>query len=115
NAILNTIAFKKRKVLLNEVYIPLTLCCEDSSEKIIVDGYNVDIFKNSSKILITDTAGMGKSTLSRKILLSIIEKNVGIPILIELRRLTKDKDVVDEIIEQLKPINEELDKNFILD
>lgn len=115
NAILNTIAFKKRKVLLNEVYIPLTLYCEDSSEKIIVDGYNIDIFKNSNKILITDTAGMGKSTLSRKILLSIIEKNVGIPILIELRRLTKDKDVVDEIIEQLKPINEELDKNFILD
>lgn len=115
NAILNTIAFKKRKVLLNDVYIPLTLHCEDSSEKIIVDGFNIDIFKNSNKILITDTAGMGKSTLSRKILLSIIEKNVGIPILIELRRLTKNKDIVDEIIEQLKPINEELDKIFILD
>jgi predicted NACHT family NTPase len=115
NAILNTIAFKKRKVLLNEVYIPLTLHCEDSIDRIIVEGYNEEIFKNSNKILITDTAGMGKSTLSRKILLSIIEKNVGIPILVELRRLTKHKDIVDEIIEKLNPINEELDKNFILD
>lgn len=115
NAVLNTIAFKKRKVFLNDVYIPLTIYCEDSSKKILIKGYNIDIFKKSNKILITDTAGMGKSTLSRKILISIIEKNVGIPILIELRRLTKDKDIVDEIIEQLKPINEELDKNFILD
>lgn len=29
NGVLNTIAFKKKKVLLNDVYIPLTLICEE--------------------------------------------------------------------------------------
>ena len=58
---------------------------------------------------------MGKSTISKKLLLSIIENNYGIPILIELRRLHKNKDIVQEIIEQLKPINEEVDKQLVLD
>ncbi len=121
NGVLNTIAFKKKKVLLNDVYIPLTLICEERQEntikreeKIIVD-FDESLFSISNKILITDTAGMGKSTLSKKMLISAIEKNKGVPILIELRRLSKEKDIVDEILEQLNPINEKVNRQFILD
>jgi lipopolysaccharide export LptBFGC system permease protein LptF len=81
NGVLNTIAFKKKKVLLNDVYIPLTLICEERQEntikreeKRIVD-FDESLFSISNKILITDTAGMGKSTLSKKMLISAIEKN----------------------------------------
>ena len=35
NGTLNTIAFKKRKVLLNDVYIPLTLRCEERQDNSI--------------------------------------------------------------------------------
>lgn len=121
NGVLNTIAFKKKKVLLNDVYIPLTLICEERQdnnfkreEKKIVD-FDESLFSKCNKILITDTAGMGKSTLSKKMLISAIEKNKGVPVLIELRRLSKEKDIVDEIIEQLNPINEKVNRQFILD
>ena len=118
NAVLNTVAFKKRKILLNEVYVPLTLQCrneENTKENLLITSFNKELFKNSNKILITDTAGMGKSTLSKKMLLSCIDNNQGVPILIELRRLSKNKDIVQEILEQLNPINETIDKQFILD
>ena len=48
-------------------------------------------------------------------MISCIEQNIGIPILIELRRLSKTKTIVDEIIEQLNSIDENIDKQFILD
>lgn len=118
NAVLNTVAFKKRKILLNEVYVPLTLQCQNQQNKkenLVITTFNNELFKNSNKILITDTAGMGKSTLSKKMLLSCIETNQGVPILIELRRLSKNKDIIQEILEQLNPINETIDKQFILD
>lgn len=118
NAILNTVAFKKRKILLEDVYIPLTIQYRDENENIKnlrVEEYGDYIFHESNKVLITDTAGMGKSTISKKLLLSCIEKNHGVPVLIELRRLSKSKDIIQEIIDQLNPINEQISKQFILD
>jgi len=118
NAVLNTVAFKKRKILLNEVYVPLTLQCQNQQNKkesLVITEFNNELFNNSNKILITDTAGMGKSTLSKRMLISCIETNQGVPILIELRRLSKNKDIVQEILEQLNPINDTIDKQFILD
>ncbi|WP_060874953.1 NACHT domain-containing protein [Myroides odoratus] len=111
---LNTVAFKRNKILLKNVYIPLTIKSYDNSKRFRLDEITDEIFI-SNKILITDSAGMGKSTISKKLVLSIIENNYGIPILIELRRLNKNKDIVQEIIEQLAPINEEVDKQLVLD
>jgi hypothetical protein len=118
NAVLNTVAFKKRKILLSDVYVPLTIQYENkqrTQKSLVIDEFNENLFEKSNKILITDTAGMGKSTLSKKLLLSCIEKNKGVPILIELRRLSKSKDIIQEILEQLNPINEKINKQFILD
>jgi predicted NACHT family NTPase len=121
NGVLNTIAFKKKKVLLNDVYIPLTIQCEERHElprkrkSLTLTEFDDELFAESNKILITDTAGMGKSTLSKKLLISAIEKNKGVPVLIELRRLSKEKDIIDEILEQLNPINEKVNRQFILD
>lgn len=115
NAVLNTVAFKRNKVLLNNVYVPLSLFSKGGQEVMRVDEYNEKLFKHNNKILIVDTAGMGKSTISKKLLISCIEKNKGIPILIELRRLSKIKGIIDEILEQLNPINESFNKQFILD
>lgn len=115
NAVLNTIAYKKKKVLLNDVYVPLNLVCEQSREEIKIENFDYKLFEETNKILITDTAGMGKSTLAKKMLISCIELNQGVPLLIELRRLSKGKGIIDEIIEQLNPINEKIDKQFILD
>lgn len=118
NAVLNTVAFKKRKILLSDVYVPLTIQYKDEKNikrSILIEEFSNQIFDKSNKVLITDTAGMGKSTMSKKLLLSCIENNQGVPVLIELRRLSRNKDIIQEILEQLNPINEEIDKQFILD
>lgn len=85
---INTIAFPNTPKKLDELYIPLTLKDENKNELIIND--DVDIFRENNKILINDTAGMGKSTISKKILNNIIDKKELIPIFIELRHLTKE-------------------------
>jgi len=115
NAVLNTLAFKRQQVLLNEVYIPLSLHCEDDNETTVIDVFNENLFQDCEKLLITDTAGMGKSTISKKLFISCVEQNKGIPILIELRRLSGSKDIVAEILEQLNPINDQINKQLILD
>ncbi|ABG58460.1 NACHT domain-containing protein [Cytophaga hutchinsonii] len=112
-SIINTIVFHNQQKLLKELYIPLTVVNSDK-QSFVIDNYNEKLLSNFQRVLITDTAGMGKSTIMKRIFLSIIDENKGIPILIELRRLSKSKDIIDEIIEQLSTINEVVDKSFVL-
>jgi hypothetical protein len=95
------LAFGGASVRLESIYIPLTLTPlnHDSKPFPIIDNYN--IFSSSRHILIEDRAGMGKSTVCRKIYLNILRKTDEIPLFIELRRIGKDpllkyiKDLVD--------------------
>lgn len=85
---INTIAFPNTPKKLEELYIPLTI--KDDKDKKIEINKETDIFKNNNKVLVNDTAGMGKSTLSKRVYLNIIDKKDAIPVFIELRQLTKD-------------------------
>lgn len=58
---------------------------------------------------------MGKSTIMKKLFISCIEKNEGIPIFIELRKLQEETDIVDLIITQLNSIHKEHDKQLVLE
>lgn len=115
NLYVSNLALRRGRVSLDDVYVPLTICYQDDSTKILIDDYKDEIFKDSNKIIITDKAGMGKSTLMRKLYISIIKANIGVPILIELRRLNSQIDIVSHIIDQLTPINETIERSFILD
>lgn len=106
---INTIAFPNTPKKLDELYIPLTLKDENKNELIIND--QVNIFSENNKILINDTAGMGKSTISKKILNNIINKNELIPIFIELRHLTEDP--IAKQITKLFGVNTELPENIL--
>ena len=68
-----------------------------------------------SSILITDTAGMGKSTLTKRAFLDVIENGYGIPIYIELRRLSKGKTVLMEIQEQVNSLTKEFNPQLLLE
>ena len=119
-SILNVLAFRNQRRLLIDLYQPLTiettlLKKNASSKKYTIENYNDDLLPHYKKILITDTAGMGKSTLSKKLFLSVIDNAKGIPVFIELRRLNENRQIEDEIFDELKLINEEIDKGFILD
>ncbi|WP_288423560.1 NACHT domain-containing protein [uncultured Spirosoma sp.] len=114
-SIINTIAFNNQRRRLKDLYIPLTIVREFNavSQLYEVTSYSDNLFPAVKKLLITDTAGMGKSTLTKLLFLSVIDQNKGIPVLIELRRLNKNKKVIDEIIDQLGTLEKVADKEFV--
>ncbi|HTN21283.1 MAG TPA: hypothetical protein VL125_12450 [Pelobium sp.] len=117
-SIINILAFRNQQRLLKDIYLPLTLCIDSSTKKgteFVVTNYDKDFILNFQKILIIDTAGMGKSTISKKLFLSSIEQNAGIPVLIELRRLSNKKSIINEIFEELKLLNQEIKIEFVLE
>lgn len=118
-SILNTLVFSNTEKLLKDIYIPLTIVeilkNEKKPSKSSINGFPYALGKKYKKILITDTAGMGKSTLVKRIFLDVIDKNVGIPIVVELRRLNKEKTILNEINEQLSAINKVFSEPLLLD
>lgn len=78
-----------------------------NSTSTVIDGVPKKLIKKYKKILITDTAGMGKSTVLKRIFIAMIdnvEENIGIPVYIELNRLHKGHLIVDEIKKELKAL-----------
>lgn len=114
--VVNTLVFNNSQRFLPDIFIPLTLTATNNEKfKIKVDGYPETLSDEFGNILITDTAGMGKSTLMKTIFIDLINKNLGIPIFIELRRLNKNKSIIDEIKEQLNSINKPFNSNSFFD
>lgn len=116
-SIINTLVFKNEQRLLKDLYIPLTIYKETlnnkNEEKTKISGYPNELLKKYNRILITDTAGMGKSTLAKRIYLDIIEKGYGIPIYIEMRRLNELHSILNEIKEQIDSFNKEFDLKLL--
>ena len=117
-SIINTLVFKNERRLLRDLYIPLTLrkdTCQNHHEtQIRIEGYPKELIDEYNKILITDTAGMGKSTLMKLLFLCVIENGCGIPIYIEMRRLRKDRTILHEIQEQVNSLSKEFDSKLLL-
>lgn len=118
-SIINTLVFKNERRLLKDLYIPLTLKKserqKDNGTQILIDKYPKELIKECDKILITDTAGMGKSTLTKLLFLDVIENGHGIPIYIEMRRLTKDRTILHEIQEQINSLSKEFKPKLLLE
>jgi len=112
---LTTLVFPNNRTKLSDLYVPVTLMPEmiDGEEYYKMNSFDVDIFKKYPKIIISDLAGMGKSTLLKKITQSLIETSDSIPILIELRKINIGNSIVTEIFNQINFLNKEQDKNSI--
>ncbi|QUW39303.1 NACHT domain-containing protein [Bacillus cereus] len=115
NKFVNIIALGNNQVDIDKIYYPLTISDENSAESYCVTDYNSILFNKYKKVIIEDSAGMGKSTIMKKLFISCIEKNEGIPIFIELRKLQEDTEIVDLVLEQLNSIHLEHDKQLILE
>lgn len=124
NRTYNDIYHTKPRILSNcekclkDIYVPLTITADSLFDK--PEEHKIEIFPaklmDYKKILIEDDAGMGKSTLSKKLFLDVVENgNWGIPIFIELRRLKNDHPLLSEILEQLQALDKEINKELVLD
>lgn len=113
---INILIFQNQQIKLKDIYYPLTIESHDSKKpiKYHLDDFKLEYINPYKRILISDTAGMGKSTISKFITLKTIENNLAIPILIELRNLKEDHTVLDEILFQFNPIDNDFDQDLIL-
>lgn len=111
----------KVKKKLKEIYYPLSLEPIDlkskKNKKLKIQKLEMEkMFSESSKVLIEDTAGMGKSTLMKILFLSFVEaifegknSNEYIPIFIELRKYKAKESFENFIIRNFLSISD-LDK-----
>src|SRR5690606_36054758 len=78
-----------------------------------IDKLPRELLNKYGLILITDTAGMGKSTVMKKMYLSSIEEDLGLPIFIELRRIKNGISIIDEIKRELSVVSSRIEENVL--
>lgn len=114
---ISTLVFHDRIKSLKDIYLPLTLINKNEKEKIVVEGIPVTLLQRCRKLLIIDTAGMGKSTMLKRMFIDVCDKGlniVGIPLFIDLRRLKIGWSIIDEIEQRLNSLSEKFDKELLL-
>src|SRR5699024_9931633 len=108
-----TLVFPNSQTKLKDLYVPLTLLQANTYDRHRIKNFDYKLFEQYSKIIISDFAGMGKSTILKWITVCIIEQNKSIPILIELRKIDSQNSIVDEILNQINPIDNSFDKDLV--
>lgn len=109
---MHSFALASNQCLLKQYYLPLTMEIREESHKIT--GYPRNILEKYRYLLIQDYAGMGKSTLVKRMFLDIVDRGYGFPILIELRHLNSKHLVLDEICGILSHFRKQESKDDIL-
>jgi hypothetical protein len=116
--IIDTLVFPNKQTLLKILYQPLTLSCRESITdkkiEIKIDSYPDNLLPEYSRVIIEDTAGMGKSTITKILFQSIIEQKAGIPLLVELSQINSKNSILKEIQNQLSPIGKKISQDFII-
>jgi hypothetical protein len=110
---LTTLVFPNQRTKIKDLYVPLTIIASDNYKRHKINKFDFKLFDTYDKIIISDYAGMGKSTLMKWIAISILEQNKSVPILIELRKINDENTIIDEIFNQLNPIDKEFDKELV--
>lgn len=114
HSFVNTLVFNNQRKPIKDLYLPVTLTDDKSlkiknKETVVIDEYPKSFMKDHKRLMITDFAGMGKSTLTKVMFLSAIDKEAGIPFYIELRNLTDKHLLLDEIRDQLSTLTSDFD------
>ena len=96
-----TILHRDQPVPLANLYVGTKLRCAD--EEIITDRYAIELLEAGGKILVSATAGAGKSFFAKFVFLDCLIRKEKVPFLIELRNLKLDKfDLIDAICSELE-------------
>lgn len=113
-----TLVFGNQQKKIDDFYYPLTLICK--KDKLSEDErffstvkYEDKFIPQFKKVLIVDNGGMGKSTVMKWLFLSVLKQRKGIPVFIELRRLKNNQSIINEIINELKPLEEDIETEIV--
>ena len=118
---INTLAIPNSQFKLKDIYVAQTLEKDNRFEKeketTKIDQLPVELIRKYQKILIKDTAGMGKSTIMKYMFIDLIDnriEDVGIPIYIELNRLNKERTILKEIQDKLQFLSKKCNEGSLL-
>ncbi|MES2669704.1 MAG: NACHT domain-containing protein [Pseudomonadota bacterium] len=90
------VAFPQTRMEFDKVYVPLSLGPLRGDKLFRVDNFPVELFKHAAgKCLVLDAAGMGKTTIGRRIFLAALRERRVLPFFVDLRRLKPVESVVD--------------------
>lgn len=87
-SLMKTLLYRNEPVRLNECYVrnSVTLLDNNGDQNIIEDNRFVDFILSKKRVIVSGSAGLGKSVLCKSIFLEMVNRAVGIyPIFIELR------------------------------
>lgn len=114
---LKTVVFSNSKKMLKDLYVPLSIkeyqFVQEKGESFVIIDDVCERFLHE-KVLIVDTAGMGKTTIMKYLFLEAIVQGMGIPIFIELRSLSAKQGIIQKILEEIKEIQDEFFDEEIL-
>ena len=95
-----TVAVAKNIAPLSEIYVPLTLVDSSADFRVRLEKYPDELFERSTRILLTDTAGMGKSTTLKFLVQTALIDLKVLPVLVELRRIKPSQTLIDFVAEE---------------
>jgi len=106
---LNSIMFPRQDVPLERIYEPLILKSITRYEEKKEDySKYIDMLihdKLDKNMRLIDTAGMGKSTVSKYLVLRVLQNKLHskIPIFVELRKIEKNETLLEYIVKEMNP------------
>ncbi|MFL0801315.1 MAG: NACHT domain-containing protein [Agarilytica sp.] len=106
-----TLLYREVPVSMKDFYVRTDLML--GTQDLVKESEFIDHIQSNQRIVITGTAGSGKSTFCKSIFLDLVEKPKGIfPIFIELRHLNqeKEKDVLSYVSESLSELESTFSK-----
>lgn len=107
-----TLVFGNQQKKLEDFYYPLELAQKNLVIK--TKKYPDELLPKFKKVIVVDSGGMGKSTIMKWLFINVIKENKGIPIFIELRLLSEKNTLIEEIINQINPLDKTVSKSIIL-
>jgi hypothetical protein len=109
------LVFPNARIELKTIYEPLTINPAIGEGGVLLDKhFDTSFLATNSRLLISDNAGMGKSTLTKFLCLRLIESTKCIPVLVELRKISQNNSLLKEILRQIQPLDNAFDEELVL-
>lgn len=115
---ITTIVFPQQMLPLASIYEPLSLAhLGGSSFTLKLSKENITLtakdLQSDQNYLIIDSAGMGKSTFSKHLVLDIFQSTTKIPLFLELRRIEENETLLGRLSKEIDEDQEDIDEKFL--
>jgi energy-coupling factor transporter ATP-binding protein EcfA2 len=106
NSRMKTIVFRNQEKTIWDLYIPATIKHKYTKETVKIEEKISFFLQKNTRVLITDSAGMGKSTISKYMFLEAVKARIAIPVLVELRKLNQKTGIFEFVLNEIGGIED---------